>query len=275
MKPLIYAALLVFFAACNGTDTPRNDGPATDNASNAAAIPPIISYTVVTTHPHDTSFFTEGLEYFNDQLLESSGGSTDNSPYPSAAGVVNPKTGKVDIKILLDKSKYFGEGITVFNNKIYMLTWESGVGFIYDSKTFKKIGEFKLPTREGWGLTHDSSSLIMSNGSNSLYYLDPNTLQVKNIMGVIDNNGPVANINELEYVNGYIYANQWQTPYILKIEASSGKVVGRIDLGPIASEIESKYKETYGLNGIAYNPKTNTLMIAGKKWPVFYEIRLQ
>ena len=140
-------------------------------------------------------------------------------PHPSAAGIVNLKTGKVDTKILLDRAKYFGEGITVFNDKLYMLTWTSEVGFVYDAKTFKKISEFKLPTKQGWGLTHDSSSIIMSNGSNSLHYLDPVTLKVKNILGVVDNNGAVGNINELEYVDGFIYANQWTTSYILKIDA--------------------------------------------------------
>jgi len=274
MKLFIYPVLFIFLlAACNGTDAPKTNDNRDDRPK--VSIPPIINYTVVNTHPHDTEFFTEGFEFHGDELLESSGGSDEGSPFPSALGVVNPKTGKVDVKVLLDRSKYFGEGITIFNGKLYMLTWQSGVGFIYDSKTYKKLGEFKLPTPEGWGLTHDSSSLIMSNGTNSLYFLDPNTQQVKNIVGVLDNSIPVSNINELEYVDGYIYANQWRTSYILKIDPKSGNVVGRIDLSPIASEIEAKYKDTHGLNGIAYNPRTNTFMVAGKKWPFMYEIKLQ
>ncbi len=273
MKMFLYAlAILLSLNACNGTDHPQIDpGPNTPNA----AIPPIINYTILNTFPHDETFFTEGLEFYNEQLLESSGGNTENTPHPSAAGIVNLKTGKVETKILLDRAKYFGEGITVFNDKIYMLTWTSEVGFVYDAKTFKKISEFKLPTKQGWGLTHDSSSIIMSNGSNSLHYLDPVTLKVKNILGIVDNNGPVSNINELEYVDGYIYANQWTTSYILKIDASSGKVVGRIDLDSISREIENKYPETNGLNGIAFNKKNNSFLVTGKNWPFFYEIKLQ
>lgn len=274
MKLFLYALIsATLWTACNGTDKPQTEEPI--NSGNGKAIPPIIGYSIVNTYPHDTSFFTEGLEFNGNQLWESSGGNLDESPYPSAAGIVNQATGKVDVKIVLDRAKHFGEGITIFNDKIYMLTWTSKLGFVYDVKTYKKLGEFKLPGEYGWGMTHDSSSLIMSDGSNSLYYLDPQTMRVKNIVGVTDNNGPVSNVNELEYVNGYIYANQWQTPYILKIDALSGAVVGRLDLSNIQNDIEAKYKNTQGLNGIAYNKKTNTFWIAGKKWPLLYEIRLQ
>ena len=265
-------ALLLCLIACNSADNPGKE-PGPVNRDNG--IPPIIGYSIVKTYPHDSTFFTEGLEFFNGQLLESSGGNNDESPYPSAAGIANLTTGRVDIKITLDKSKHFGEGITVFNNKIYMLTWTSGVGFVFDSGTFKKLGEFKLPTKQGWGLTHDSSSIIMSDGTNSIHFLDPTTFQVKNIVGVIDNNGPVSNINELEYVDGFLYANQWNTPYILKIETSSGKVVGRIDLSKIDNDISPNYPNTFGLNGIAYNHATGSFFISGKKWPVLYEIKLQ
>src|SRR5690606_17349481 len=148
--------------------------------------------------------------------------------------------------IELDKSKYFGEGITFFNDKLYVLTWKSRVGFVYDATTFKKIREFPLPAAEGWGMTHDSASLIMSDGSSNLYYLSPETLGLQKIVSVKDHNGPVANINELEYINGYIYANQWLTSYILKIDPASGQVVGRLDLTPLAKEVNAKapYAET-------------------------------
>lgn len=262
------------FSACNSTGTPGTEPqPGANDIKNG--IPPIIGYSIIKTYPHDTSYFTEGLEFNNGELWESSGGNNDESPFPSEMGIANLQTGKVTTKILLDKSKYFGEGITVLNNKLYMLTYTSRVGFVFDAKTFKKLQEFNLPTAQGWGLTHDSSSIIMSDGSNSLHYLNPVTLQVKNIVGVTDNNGPVSNINELEYVNGFIYANQWQTPYILKIDPSSGKVVGRIDLSNIENDISARYPETAGLNGIAYNAATGNFIITGKKWPLLYEIRLQ
>lgn len=273
MKMILFAAMLFLsITACNGGDQSSQTTPGEGNNPN---IPPIINYTVINSYPHDTAFFTEGLEYFGDQLLESSGGDLESSPYPSAAGYANLSTGKVDVKIILDRAKYFGEGITVFNDKLYMLTWQSGIGFIYDVKTFKKLGEFEIPGKEGWGLTHDSASIIMSNGSNSIYYIDPATLKVSNIVGVTDNNGPVSNINELEFVDGFIYANQWQTPYILKIDPASGKVVGRLDFSKTVAEVEAKYPQARELNGIAYNKTRNTLLLAGKKWPLYFEIKLQ
>lgn len=273
MKPAYFATVIILLLyACNGTDHVTEPEQET---SPVKSIPPIINYVIVNTYPHDTAYFTEGLEFYGDQLLESSGGNNNESPYPSAAGLANLKTGKIDQRILLDKSLYFGEGITVFGDKLYMLTWKSKVGFIFDARNFKKIGQFAIPSTEGWGLTHDSSSLIMSDGSNSLHFLDPQTLRLKNIIGVTDNNGPVSNINELEYVDGYIYANQWTTPYILKIEAATGLVVGRLDLSTLVNEIETKYADTWGLNGIAYNRKTGNFFIVGKRWPLYYELKLQ
>lgn len=273
-KLLGFLITISCFSACNNNGTADNPiDPGNPTTKNA--IPPIIGFSIVKTHPHDTAYFTEGLEFYNGQLLESSGGNNDNSPYPSAMGILDIQTGKVTSKITLNPDNHFGEGITVFNDKLYMLTWVSGIGFVYDAKTYKKIKEFNLPTKQGWGLTHDSTSIIMSDGSNNIHYLDPVSLQVKNIVGVTDNNGPVGNINELEYVNGFLYANQWETPYILKIEAASGKVVGRVDLSNIDSDISSRYPFTYGLNGIAYNTTSGTFFIAGKKFPIMYEIKLQ
>ncbi|MBL0135069.1 MAG: glutaminyl-peptide cyclotransferase [Chitinophagaceae bacterium] len=215
MKYLIISILAIFtLSACNSTEKPNQDAPPT---ANPEPIPPIIGFSIVKTHPKDSTYFTEGLEFHDGKLLESSGGNNEESPYPSAFGFVNFKTGKNDTKIVLDKSQYFGEGITVFNNTIYQLTWKGKKGFIYDYPSFKKKGEFIIPSPEGWGLTHDTSNLIMSDGSNSIYFLNPSTLQVTNIIGILDNSGPVGNINELEYVDGFLYANRWLTPYILKL----------------------------------------------------------
>ncbi|MBC7850150.1 MAG: glutaminyl-peptide cyclotransferase [Chitinophagaceae bacterium] len=269
--PAVFILAFAILNACNG----NNQGQGEPIVTPPESIPPVIGYSIIKTYPHDTSYFTEGLEFFNDQLLESSGGDTDASPYPSAAGIANLQTGKVDTRILLDRAIYFGEGITVFNNQLYMLTWKNRKVFVHDALTFKRIKEFQTPTEEAWGLTHDSTNLIMSNGSNSLHFLNPETLQVTNIVGVIDNNGPVSNINELEYVNGFIYANQWLTPFILKIDAKSGKVVGRINMDSINQEITNKYPASREMNGIAFNAKSQTFFITGKKWPFIYEIKLQ
>lgn len=267
------AICLISFGACNSTAT--NSSTNTDQSTTSSHSAPIIGYSIVKTHLHDPSFFTEGLEFHNGNLLESSGGDNENSPYPSAMGILQLQKGKVDIKFELDKSKYFGEGITVFNNKLYMLTWKGGTGFVYDVNNFKQLGTFRIPSPEGWGLTHDSASLIMSDGSNSIYFINPETYQVKYTISVNDNGEPMGNINELEYVNGVIYANRWQTPYILKIDARTGSVLGKIDLTNIDNEIASKGSDTHEMNGIAYHQQNGTLFITGKKWPTIFELKLQ
>lgn len=275
MKKVQFAALVLLsaLAACN--DNPDAGDNNAGGTNNANAAPPVIQYSVVNKYPHDTAYFTEGLEFHNGQLFESSGGNADESPYPSEFGIADLKTGKVTSKVKLDKAKYFGEGITFFNDKLYHLTWTSGVGFVYDANTFKLIKEFKIPAKEGWGLTHDSTHLIMSDGSSNLYYLTPDSLKVANILRVTDNNGPVTNINELEYVNGYIYANQWETNYILKIDPATGSVVGKINLENLQKEAASLRPGADVLNGIAYNHETNQLLVTGKRWPYLYEIKIQ
>lgn len=273
MKKVLFAAIVtvITFAACNDAGTGATD----DTTKNVSTAPPAIQYAVVNKYPHDTSYFTEGLEFYKGQLFESSGGNADESPYPSELGISDLKTGKVTPKVQLDKTKYFGEGITFFNDKLYQLTWVSQVGFVYDATTFKKIKEFKLPAKEGWGLTHDSAHLIMSDGTSNLYYMSPDSLKLLNILRVTDNNGPVANINELEYINGYIYANQWETPYVLKIDPATGKVIGRIDLENLQKEAAALRPGADVLNGIAYDSATGQLLVTGKRWPFLYEIKIQ
>lgn len=274
MKKITCIAFVTAITAwsCGNDNTPSPDIP---NNGTAEGPPPAIPFTVVNKLPHDTSYFTEGLEFYKGQLLESSGGNDEGSPYPSEFGVVNTATGKVATKAKLDKSKHFGEGITVFKDRIYQLTWTSGVGFVYNANTYKLIREFKLPTKEGWGLTHDSASLIMSDGSSNLYFLDPDSLRVKYTVNVIYNGSPVGNINELEYVNGVIYANKWGESYILKIDPASGKVVGQLDLSSLIQEAKAAYPGAAELNGIAYDSSTGKLYVTGKKWPTLYEIKIQ
>lgn len=275
MNKIAFLAISAYlsFAACNGS----NDGE--PKVPDNGPPPPNIPYTIVNTFPHDTGFFTEGLEFHGGQLFESSGSGAANAGdtgyYPSAFGIADLKTGKVSIKGQLDKSKFFGEGITFFKNKMYQLTWKNKIGYIYDANTFKKIGEFPIPAKEGWSFTHDSSHLIMSDGTSNLYIMDPDSLHVLNMITVTDNNGPVSNVNELEYVNGFIYANQWLTSYILKIDANNGKVVGRLDLANLEKEIQSKNPELDQMNGIAYNSSSNTFYVTGKLWPTIYEIKIE
>jgi glutaminyl-peptide cyclotransferase len=265
LQALWLLLLVIGFSACND-----NQPDVPSDGSNLNPPPPIINYSVVKIYPHDTTSFLEGLEFYNG-ILYAGTGSPQNYPYPSWLGTVDLNSGKLKPLVTLD-TQYFGEGITVFKDKIYQLTYTTRKGFVYDAKTMKKLQEFTYNT-EGWGMTHDSTSLIMSDGGSNLYYLDPVTLQNTKILGVTDNNGPVSNINELEYVDGFIYANQWQTPYILKIDAASGKVVGKLDLSTLAHEIDTIYKDHEYLNGIAYNPDSKTFFVTGKRWPRLYEIK--
>lgn len=276
MKKILPAlAGLFLLAACNSNTTEVTPTIPVESA------PPAIGFSVINTYPHDTGFYTEGLEFHDGVLYESSGsGSAETegakSPYPSAFGIVDLKTGKVDRKVSLDNALYFGEGITILNGKIYQLTWQNHKGYIYDAKTYKKLQEFSYPG-EGWALTHDSTHLIMSDGSSNLQFIDPatisGTLKAQSIVGVTDNNGPVSNINELEYINGFIYANQYLTNFILKIDPRNGKVVGKMDLTSLELEAKKKNPNADVLNGIAFHAATNTIYVTGKLWPSFYEIR--
>lgn len=267
--------LLLFFTSCFNPETVRSSGKGRTDSTGPSS-PVVIGYSVHASYPHDTTYFTEGLEYFEGQLWESSGGNTTESPYPSAVGVVNTQTGRNDPRLLLDRRKYFAEGITFFRNKLYWLTLDNGIGFVYDAHDLKQLRSFKLPSieRKGWGLTHDSSYIIMSDGTDRLYYLDPDTLHLVKKISVRDNRGPVNNINELEYVNGKIYANRWLTSTILVINPVTGYVTGTIDLDMLQKETDKKQTGFRELNGIAWNPATGRMMITGKRWSAMYEIVL-
>lgn len=215
---------------------------------------------------HDTEAFTQGLLIHEGKLYESTG------QKQSYIGIVNIKTGKPDKKVVLD-DKYFGEGITVLNGKIYQLTWQNKVGFVYDVDTFEKLREFTYDS-EGWGLTHDGHHLIMSDGTEKLTYLDTTMLKPVKTIQVKDENGFVTKLNELEYMEGFILANQWETNRILKIDPQTGNVVGIIDLTPLAQEAKLDNPRADVLNGIAYHPATKLLIVTGKFWPSAYVLQL-
>lgn len=227
-----------------------------------------LKYSVVSTLPHNAEAYTQGLIIYDNKVLESTG-----QKGHSWIAEVNPGSGQHEKKVTLD-SRYFGEGITVLNNKLYQLTWEEKTGFIYDAKSYKKLGEFKYNT-PGWGLTHDNKNLIMSDGTDKLYFLDTLNLQVVRTVTVSDPTGSkVKSINELEYIDGYVFANVYETALILKIDPANGKIVGRLDLSPIANEIKRMYPNTDVLNGIAYDKNSKALLVTGKLWPKSYLIKL-
>jgi glutaminyl-peptide cyclotransferase len=223
------------------------------------------SYEVINIYPHDNKAFTQGLIYYNGFLYEGTGLNGESS-----LRKVELETGKVLQKYDLAQ-EYFGEGITIWNNKIIQLTWQSQKGFIYDLETFEKLGEFSYPT-EGWGLTHDDQYLIMSDGSDRLYFLDPETFKEVKQVRVHYNNRSIIRINELEYINGEIFANVWLTDKIIRINPDTGEVNGFYDLQNLTAN-EPNLRDNV-LNGIAYNPETNHLFVTGKLWSNLYEIKL-
>lgn len=233
---------------------------------------PEINFTVAETFPHDTLSFTEGFLFHEGQLYESTG-SPDNIPYTkSVFGPVDLKTGKIDKKAELDRSIYFGEGIVFLKGKIYQLTYKNQLGFIYNSKTFKKTGQFTYTNKEGWGLTTDGTNIIMSDGTNILSYLDPTTLKVVKTLSVSENGYAADYLNELEYINGFIYANVWTTNKIVKIDPSNGKITGKLDFVSLMHEVKNKYPNASELNGIAFDSSTNKIYITGKLWPAIYRV---
>jgi glutaminyl-peptide cyclotransferase len=267
MKRIAAFLLSILVMSCNSNDADNNvDAVAPENAPA-----PLINYSVVNSYPHDTASFTEGLLVHEGQLYESTGSPDTPSNNGSWFGKIDLKTGKASGKIKLPK-EYFGEGICLLKGKIYQLTWQNRKGFVYDANTLKKINEFNY-NGEGWALTTDSTYLIMSDGSSNLRYLDPDTLRVMKILGVQDNNGPVANLNELEFIKGFIYANIWMTNYIVKIEPSSGRVVAKLDFTSLVKEAENKNPKAAEMNGIAYDAVADKIYVTGKCWPTIYEVR--
>lgn len=250
-----------------------NDKPADNGDNTTVEAPPVIPHTVVNTFPHDTTSFTQGLSIYKGQLYESTGSPDHLNTNGSWVGPVDLATGKNQPKAKLD-SPQFGEGSTILNDKVYYITWQSKKGYVYDLKTFKKIKEFTYTT-EGWGLTNDGKHIILSDGTNNLYFYEPDSMKVVTVTSVSDNNGPVPNINELEFINGYIYANQWLTPYILKIDPASGKVIGRLDMSELVKAARAKYPSADELNGIAFDSASGKLYVTGKKWPELFEIKIQ
>ncbi len=262
INKIVFVLPFLFLIGCDNNDV--KNPPVTNTTNNE---PLQLTYTITNQYPHDTSTYTEGLE-FHDNVLYESGGQYGISKLVT----VDLKTGQSTKKTPLDK-KYFGEGITILNDKIYQMTWKEKTCFEYDARTFAKLKEFTYDG-EGWGMTNNGKQLINSDGSSNLYFRDPETFKVMSTIGVTDNNGPVANVNELEYINGYILANVWQTDMIIKIDPESGKVIGKADFGGTKEKYFPEYAEKAEvLNGIAYDKATNRLFITGKYWPKIFEVK--
>lgn len=233
---------------------------------------PSLNVSYVGEYPHDTNAFTEGLLFHSGELYESTG-ATDLPQTRSLFGIVDLQTGAIDVKVELDREQYFGEGITILNGRIYQLTYQSQIGFVYDDSTYEQLQKFTIPSEEGWGLTTDGNSLIMSDGTDQLTYLDPVSLAVTQKLSVKEKYFSKQKLNELEYVNDFIYANIWMTNEIVKIDTKDGQVVGKIDLTPYAADAKNSFPNAMEMNGIAYHPDRKSYFITGKLWPKIYEVR--
>jgi glutamine cyclotransferase len=227
----------------------------------------VATYEVVHTYPHDPGAFTQGLLYEGGYLYESTG-----LEGQSSLRKVELATGRVVQKIDVP-SPYFAEGLAEWQNRLVQLTWVSHVAFVYDRTNFRKLSELRY-SGEGWGLTHDGRHLIMSDGSDTLRYLDPLTFHTIRKLSVKDAGEPVINLNELEYINGEIFANVWQTDSIARISPETGRVNEWVDLTGLLPASDHT-PDTDVLNGIAYDAKENRLFVTGKRWPKLFEIRIR
>lgn len=271
MKVFCYLIVFSLFA-CNNSSTGGN-GESTANGQGSYVVTNI-TYNLTNIFPHDTLLFTEGLLFNEGRLFESTGSPDELPQAKSMIGVTNLIKGNFENKVELDRSKYFGEGIVYLNNKIYQLTYQNQLGFIYDAKTFKSLGQFTFKNKEGWGLTHDSLNIIMSDGTNVLTFLDTATLNPVRTVNVLENNLPVLYLNELEYVKGFIYANIFTTNTIVKIDPDTGRVVAKADLTGLYNEAKKRYGGLLEMNGIAYSPQTDKFYVTGKFWPCIFGLNL-
>lgn len=266
-KKWFVPAFSLLLMSCNNDEAPQNEGVLT--------IPPPtpLTYALVRALPHDTAAFTQGLQYYKGVLYESTG-NPDRLANGSRIQVVDPSTGATRAKAVLPAEE-FGEGITLMNDKVYQLTWESRKGYVYDVRTFQKLQEFNY-NHQGWGITNDGSRLIVSDGSSNIYYWNPETFKEVKRLTVQDHRGLRNNINELEFINGHIFANIWQSNQIVRIDTATGNITGVLDL----SDLLRNYPELLQppadvLNGIAWDSSSNRLLLTGKKWPLMFEIELR
>ena len=227
---------------------------------------PVVGYRVVNTYPHDPRAFTQGLVFADGILYEGTG-----LRGQSSLRKVDLETGNI-LRVRQLAAHFFGEGITIYGNRVIQLTWRAKVGFVYDIQTFQLLDTFHYPT-EGWGITQDGRSLIMSDGTSTLYFLDPQTFQEVHRLKVHTRDGPVSRLNELEYVQGEIYANVWKTDRIARISPETGEVAGWINLEGLLRP-EDRHRRIDVLNGIAYDVKNDRLFVTGKLWPKLFEIEL-
>lgn len=262
MKKAFLLPLLACFFACNN-DNSGGDGNSTISNPDG---PKQMSYSIINTYPHDTSSYTQGLLFYKGELYEGTG-----LEGKSKLMKVDIKTGKPIQQISLDP-KIFGEGVVILRDTIYQLTYRNKLVLVYTLKDFKKVKEY-TNDHEGWGLTTNGTELIVTDGSSHLYFYNPSDFRLLRKQAVTEAGTLAYNLNELEYIDGYVYANQYEAPYIFKIDPASGFIVAKADLTDMWNRIKAIDPTAEVPNGIAYNPETKKIYVTGKLWPELYEIQ--
>lgn len=273
MKKELIVLISLFAIACNNTNNADTADSNNESEGNTTISAPIaLNYTIQKVYAHDTTAYTQGIEWHNNSLIEGTGLKGKSLLYQ-----MDDQLKPFGKKNKLDPT-YFGEGITVFDGKIYQLTWEEHVVFVYDATTLKKIKTLSWPY-EGWGLTHNDTALIVSTGSSNLYFVNPTDFSIQKTLGVFNEYGYQSMLNELEYVDGKIFANIYGQNNIVVIDPNSGKITNKIDCSNLLAQAKASYNPLlidagYVLNGIAYRKSTDTYFLTGKCWPVIVEIKL-
>lgn len=263
--------LAMTIVSCQNNNKETKTTPASAD-STSTQIPENLTYKVTGTLPHDTAAYTEGFELHGGKIYEGTG-TYENS----FVSISDTSTGKLEQKFPIKDKSIYGEGISILGNQLFQLTYQNHIAYVYDLKDLSKpTGTFKWPY-EGWGMTNDGKNLYVSVGSSIVYKLDPKTFAVVGQIQVTDNLGTVDQLNELEYADGFLYINQWQTTKILKVDVSSGKVVGTIDCFGLLSNYAPDYtpkSEDSVLNGIAWDKTHQLLYVTGKNWPLIFKLHL-
>ncbi|HMO62788.1 MAG TPA: glutaminyl-peptide cyclotransferase [Ferruginibacter sp.] len=276
MKKLFPLFFLLVLLSCNNNDDTRdNDTGETNTGGTGLPAPAMLHATITAEYPHDTDAFTEGLQWYNGKLYESTGLETK-----TMIKEVDLKTGIASKKQHITDPEIFGEGINIFNGKLYQLTYQNHLVYVYDVKDWSKPVQTFTWHSEGWGMTNNGSELIVSDGQaqGNLYFVNPENFKINRIVQVRDNIGVVDRINELEYIDGYVYANIWGETYIVKIDPSNGHVTGKLETKDLLRSFYAGFPLRNNLdnvlNGIAYDSTNKKIFITGKLWPKVFELQL-
>jgi len=271
-KVWLWAAVIVLASCKNKKEETKSADGVADSTVVTAKAPEVLSYKVAGTLAHDTAAYTEGFELNGGKLYEGTG-TFENS----FISIADTSTGKIEKRFPMKDKSLYGEGISILNNQLFRLTYQNHLAYVYDLKDLTKpVGTFKWPY-EGWGMTNDGKNLYVSVGSSIIYKLDPKSFAIVGQIQVTDNLGTVDQLNELEYVDGFIYVNKWQTTKILKVDISNGHVTGTIDCFGLLSQYAPNYTPESSdsvLNGIAWDKTHKLLLVTGKNWPLIFKLQL-